>query len=229
MRTRLTTRLPKAGSMAVWPERRPVRFAWIVLLAFARLATSSVLFTRPLTTTEAFDVLEAWLRQPSAVVVEPTGRHLSVLRGLLHSTGTAANLVNDAHLAALAIELDAEVAVEDFGALLKSLTPPLADPAASVRAGVVTTLLQHVHALDHHLGPVVGERHERPLAQAVPGRVERVRHVDEAALVPDGGRRGVGRDPPREALREEQPDQLAGAGAELLADDHPARQATGQL
>jgi predicted nucleic acid-binding protein len=43
------------------------------------------------------------------VVIEPTARHASVLRGLIEQTGTADNLTTDAHLAALAIEHGAEI------------------------------------------------------------------------------------------------------------------------
>jgi toxin-antitoxin system PIN domain toxin len=89
--------------------REPVAFSWVVQLAFLRLATHGAVFPQPLTLGQASDVLEAWLSQPAAVVVEPTARHLSVLRGLLASLGTAGNLVNDAHLAALAIERGARV------------------------------------------------------------------------------------------------------------------------
>jgi hypothetical protein len=86
-----------------------VGFAWTVVLAFVRVATSSVAFARPLTVDEAAGVVERWLDQHAAVVPEPTGRHLALLRGLLADTGTAANLVNDAHLAALALEHGAEI------------------------------------------------------------------------------------------------------------------------
>jgi predicted nucleic acid-binding protein len=54
-------------------------------------------------------VVELWLGQPAAMVVHPSERHLGLLRGLLGSVGTAANLVNDAQLAALALEHGAEV------------------------------------------------------------------------------------------------------------------------
>lgn len=54
-------------------------------------------------------VAEPWLAQPAAVVLQPTPRHLDVLHGLLSGLGTAANLVDDAHLAALALEHGAEV------------------------------------------------------------------------------------------------------------------------
>ena len=87
----------------------PVGFAWSVLLAFLRLTTRSGLFPRPLGLDDAARVIEGWLSQPMAVVVEPTRRHLALLRGLLAGTGTAANLVGDAHLAALALEHGATI------------------------------------------------------------------------------------------------------------------------
>ena len=86
-----------------------VGFDWVVLLAFLRLSTRSGLFPRPLTLAEAVGVVESWLAQPAAVVLQPTPRHLPVLHGLLSALGTAANLVNDAHLAALALEHGAEI------------------------------------------------------------------------------------------------------------------------
>ncbi|MGH3431843.1 MAG: type II toxin-antitoxin system VapC family toxin [Thermocrispum sp.] len=86
-----------------------VCFSWIVLLAFIRISTHPSIFSRPLAPTEALDVVEAWLSQPGAVVVEPTSRHLGVLRGMISAIGTAGNLVNDAHLAAILVEHGAEV------------------------------------------------------------------------------------------------------------------------
>jgi toxin-antitoxin system PIN domain toxin len=97
--------------------REPVGLSWIVLLAFLRLSTRVGLFPSPLTVREAIDRVEAWLAQPPSVVLEPTSRHLSVLAGLLASTGSGGNLVNDAHLAALAVEHDATIVTydTDFG------------------------------------------------------------------------------------------------------------------
>ena len=62
------------------------------------------LFPGPLSTDEAFDRVDAWLAQPSAILVHPTQRHAGIVRELLRSVGTGGNLVNDAHLAALAIQ-----------------------------------------------------------------------------------------------------------------------------
>lgn len=86
-----------------------VGFAWVVLLAFLRLSTRPGLFPRPLTLDEAAGAVELWLEQPAALVVHPSDRHLSLVRGLLGTVGTAANLVNDAHLATLALEHGAEI------------------------------------------------------------------------------------------------------------------------
>lgn len=81
-----------------------VAFAWIALLAFVRLSTKVDLFPHPLTADQALDRVESWLGAPAAVVLEPTPDHSGILRRLLSQVGAAANLVNDAHLAALAIE-----------------------------------------------------------------------------------------------------------------------------
>lgn len=90
-----------------------VGLPWVSLLAFIRLSTSSRVFASPLLPADAMTVVESWLAQRAAVTVEPTTRHLSVLRGLLEQAGTAGNLTTDAHLAALAIEHGATVATFD--------------------------------------------------------------------------------------------------------------------
>jgi toxin-antitoxin system PIN domain toxin len=90
-------------------ERRTVGFAWVVLLAFLRLSTQAGVFPRPLQPDTATRVAKQWLAQPSAVIVQAGERHLTLLSGFLQTLGAAGNLVNDAHLAALAREHDAEV------------------------------------------------------------------------------------------------------------------------
>ncbi|HEY1281419.1 MAG TPA: type II toxin-antitoxin system VapC family toxin [Acidimicrobiales bacterium] len=81
-----------------------VAFSWVALLAFVRLSTKTGLFPAPLTVDEAMDRVDAWLAAPPAVVVEPTPNHPVMVRNLLAPFGVGANLVNDAHLAALAVE-----------------------------------------------------------------------------------------------------------------------------
>jgi toxin-antitoxin system PIN domain toxin len=86
-----------------------VAFAWTVLLGFVRLATSARVFSDPLAVGDAIDVVSGWLAQPNAIAVDPTDRHLTVLRDLLDPLGTAGSLTTDGHLAALAIEHGAEI------------------------------------------------------------------------------------------------------------------------
>lgn len=81
-----------------------VGLAWTMLLGFVRLSTRANLFEHPLEVHEALDLVDGWLKQPCTTVVHPTDRHSAVLRELLAPLGTAGNLANDAHLAALAIE-----------------------------------------------------------------------------------------------------------------------------
>ena len=108
------TRSPRHAAARSWLERQmsgdeTIALAWVVLLAFMRLSTHPQVFARPLPMARAFDVVSQWLSQPCAVVVHPGDRHAAVMRELLRPLGTAGNLVNDAHLAALAIEHGAEL------------------------------------------------------------------------------------------------------------------------
>ena len=91
----------------------PVGFAWIVLIAFLRLSTQARVFAHPLQPVEAFEILEGWLSQAPAQLIHPTARHAAILRGLVEPLGAAGNIINDAHLAALAIEHGAEVCSGD--------------------------------------------------------------------------------------------------------------------
>jgi toxin-antitoxin system PIN domain toxin len=107
-------RSPRHEAARAWLERQlsggeTFAFTWIVLLAFLRLSTNPHVFARPLSPDRAFDVLGRWLGQPCVVIVHPGDRHPAVVRQLLRPLGTAGNLVNDAHLAALAVEHGAEL------------------------------------------------------------------------------------------------------------------------
>lgn len=94
-----------------------VGLAWVALLAFVRIGTNPAILPTPMSVDEATGQVEAWLGAPAAVVAEPTARHAGVLRGLLRESGSAGNLVTDAHLAALAVEHGADIVSfdRDFG------------------------------------------------------------------------------------------------------------------
>jgi hypothetical protein len=102
---------------AALADAEAVAFDWIVLTAFLRVSTNPAVFPRPLTIDEAAEIVEGWLASPTTVALGPTTRHAGIMRGLLSPLGTAGNLVNDAHLAALALEHGAEIVTfdRDFG------------------------------------------------------------------------------------------------------------------
>jgi uncharacterized protein len=91
----------------------PVGLAWAVLLGFLRLTTNRQVLTAPLPAAAACAHVRSWLAQPYASVVHPGDGHAEILFGLLEKTGTASNLTTDAHLAALAIEHQADLCSTD--------------------------------------------------------------------------------------------------------------------
>lgn len=86
-----------------------VGLAWIVILAFIRVTTRAGILKKPLSSERAMEFVNSWLNQPYVTAVGPGDHHWAVLRNLLHTAGTAGNLVADAHLAALAIEHGAAI------------------------------------------------------------------------------------------------------------------------
>jgi toxin-antitoxin system PIN domain toxin len=99
----------RQGAARGWLEEtlsgaETVAFPWAVMVGFVRISTNPAIFTRPWDASDALDVVDAWLAQPTVTVVHPTDRHAAVLRDLLTPLSAAGNLTSDAHLAALAIE-----------------------------------------------------------------------------------------------------------------------------
>ena len=89
--------------------RGKVGLPWAVLLGFLRVCTRPGILARPLTVLQALDTMNRWLEHDDTVLLAPTPRHASIVSRLLIGAGQAGNLVPDAHLAALAIEHDAEL------------------------------------------------------------------------------------------------------------------------
>lgn len=81
-----------------------VGLPWASLLAFLRLSTNARLFPRPLAVAAAWQRVAEWLALPNVWIPIETDRHADILGLLLTQTSSPANLVSDAHLAALAIE-----------------------------------------------------------------------------------------------------------------------------
>ena len=91
----------------------PVCLCWPVVAGFIRISTNRRVFDPPLTIDQACDIVQSWLDQPCARTIHPTSEHWEVFRGLLRAGQAAANLVADAHLAALAIEYGCELCSTD--------------------------------------------------------------------------------------------------------------------
>jgi len=69
-----------------------------------RLVTNRRVFRNPEPVARAWSQVESWLEAAAAWIPVPSARHGAVLGSLLSQTGASAELVPDAHLAALAIE-----------------------------------------------------------------------------------------------------------------------------
>lgn len=82
----------------------PVGFAWLALVGFVRIISNPRIFERPTTPSRAMDQVDHWLAARSATVLRPGARHADLMREMLDAVGSGGNLVNDAHLAALALE-----------------------------------------------------------------------------------------------------------------------------
>ncbi len=90
-----------------------VGFSWVALLAFVRISSRKGIFPDPLSVEEGMQQVTEWLAAPGAVVLHPGPSHADHLARLLGLLGTGGNLVNDAHLAALAAEHRAEIVSYD--------------------------------------------------------------------------------------------------------------------
>jgi len=97
---------PRARS---WLEARfsnspRIGLPWPSLLAFLRIGTNPRVFDTPLPADQAWDQVQEWLALPAVWIPQPTENHVGVLGRMLQQARITANLVMDAHLAALAVE-----------------------------------------------------------------------------------------------------------------------------
>jgi toxin-antitoxin system PIN domain toxin len=91
-----------------WLERElngptGVGLPWQVLNAFTRLVSNPRVCPNPMPVSAAWAQVEEWLALTATFTPEPTEDHREVLAGLMPAV-TRAELVPDAHLAALAME-----------------------------------------------------------------------------------------------------------------------------
>lgn len=90
-----------------------VGLSWLVVAGFIRLTTGPSVMGQPATPSQAIDTVEEWFRLPHVSPINPGSEHLRLLRQALAAAGVGGNLVTDAHIAALAMEYQAEVHSND--------------------------------------------------------------------------------------------------------------------
>ncbi len=92
---------------------RPVGLAWVAMLGYVRLSTSRSVLIDPFTPPEAIGHVRSWLARPQVTVLSPGARHLDLFEDLMQAAGASGQLTTDVHLAALAIEHQAELCSND--------------------------------------------------------------------------------------------------------------------
>lgn len=85
-------------------------------IGFIRLATTPAVVSQPMPGHQAIALVQEWFRQPHLVQLEAGPNHFTHMARCLDAVGRAGKLVTDAHLAALALDHDAEIhsADQDF-------------------------------------------------------------------------------------------------------------------
>jgi len=91
----------------------PVCLCWPVLNAFIRISTNSRVFKHPLSLGQAIERVQSWIDQPCTRIIQPTEHHWETFQKMLRKGQATANLVSDAHLAALAAEFGCELVSSD--------------------------------------------------------------------------------------------------------------------
>ncbi len=86
---------------------------WVVITGFVRVTTHPRILEEPLTPEQALDFVDEWFEFPHVIALNPGPGHLANFRRNVMAAGIGGNLVTDAHIAALAIENDAEVHSHD--------------------------------------------------------------------------------------------------------------------
>ena len=83
------------------------------MLGFVRLVTHPAVLVAPLAPVDALTYVRGWLDRSNVRIVEPGPRHLDLLDEIFRATDVAGSLTTDTHLAALAIEHQAELHSND--------------------------------------------------------------------------------------------------------------------
>jgi toxin-antitoxin system PIN domain toxin len=86
---------------------------WLVSTGFIRLMTHSKVLAHPVSTADAIQFIRQWFALSQVSPVNPGTKHLECMAQCLDAAGTGGSLATDAHIAALAMEYQAEVHSND--------------------------------------------------------------------------------------------------------------------
>ena len=90
-----------------------VGIPWAVVTGFVRIVTNPRSVVSPVSPTVAIDTVNTWFEYPHIFTINPGSRHMELMRRNLEIAGFGGNLVPDAHIAAIAMEFQAELHTND--------------------------------------------------------------------------------------------------------------------
>ena len=90
-----------------------VGISWIVSAGFVRLMTHPRVLVSPVAPAVAVDYVSEWFEFPHVMPINPGADHLVHFRRNILAAGVGANLLTDCHVAAVAMEYQAEVDSND--------------------------------------------------------------------------------------------------------------------
>jgi toxin-antitoxin system PIN domain toxin len=93
--------------------REPVGLPWAVVIGFIRVITNPRAMRSPVATADAVGYVREWFRHPHVLLLNPGPMHLDYVERSLFAAGVGGNLVSDSHIAAIAMEHQAEVHSND--------------------------------------------------------------------------------------------------------------------
>lgn len=102
---------------AAWLEdvlsSEQVFFSWHTICGFLRIVTNRRIFLSPLSISQAISIVESWLEQENTHLVSLEKKNWPLFSRILTEGSAAADLVMDAHLAAMAVACGAKLASTD--------------------------------------------------------------------------------------------------------------------
>ena len=109
---------PEHGAARLWWQdlrqgNESVGIPWAVATGFVRIISIPGLMSSSVSPADAADSVTDWFVHDHIIPINPGDGHMPLFRTNLAVPGSGTNLVSDAHIAALAMEYDAELHTND--------------------------------------------------------------------------------------------------------------------